>query len=533
MKAGPRTTVAVHPAQAFAARPRLFAALEAAFAVEFCTWSPDGPRASALLVLADGGQPLVAPAEAREDLPTFICCADEPSGAAAEEVALSTAEAVDQRVRGIVLRDRLVGDALVASAGEEVLALGASGPAWVSSQGRAVTHRVRSVLPELTADEVLHALLSHRVIAAIALTQFLRDVSRPAGWRPPPLRAAFVFDDPNLHWRTYGFIDYRRLVRHADEHGYHVAMALIPMDARLPHPGTVALFKHRPDRLSLAFHGNDHVKHELLAVDDAPSALAMAAQAVRRVTRLERRTGLRVDRVMMPPHGLCSAAVARSLAVVGFDALCAIHPLPWTPSAPSGPLLAGWLPAGFVGGCAVVPRVPLTSSVADLALRAFLDHPIVVYGHHEDVAGGLEPLAQAAERVNRLGDVRWTSVGDIVTSNHTLREDGSAIVVRPHARRVAVDVPAASQAVTVERPQDAADDNALIGWSLGPAAAQPFGAELPIAGRTPLEIRLHGPDDVDPWSVAAPPWRAWPRLRRVGTEMRDRALPLRPARSAS
>jgi len=55
----------------------------------------------------------------------------------------------------------------------------------------------------------------------------------------------------------------------------------------------------------------------------------------------------------------------------------------------------------------VIPRIPLTSSDADLALRAFLGHPLIVYGHHEDVAAGLEPLADVAARVNRLGDVRW------------------------------------------------------------------------------------------------------------------------------
>ena len=52
-------------------------------------------------------------------------------------------------------------------------------------------------------------------------------------------------------------------------------------------------------------------------------------------------------------------------------------------------------------------------------MRAFLDHPVVLYGHHEDLAGGLEPLARAAEAVNRLGDVHWMSMGDIAP--HQLR----------------------------------------------------------------------------------------------------------------
>ena len=48
---------------------------------------------------------------------------------------------------------------------------------------------------------------------------------------------------------------------------------------------------------------------------------------------------------MMPPHGLCSEPMARALGDVGFDALCAIHPLPWTEQPPADPPLAGWRPA--------------------------------------------------------------------------------------------------------------------------------------------------------------------------------------------
>jgi len=38
----------------------------------------------------------------------------------------------------------------------------------------------------------------------------------------PPLRACFVIDDPNLHWPSYGHLDYRRMAEHARRGGYHV-----------------------------------------------------------------------------------------------------------------------------------------------------------------------------------------------------------------------------------------------------------------------------------------------------------------------
>jgi hypothetical protein len=444
-------------------------------------------------------------------------------------VRLSDIAAVDPRVRGVTLTDRVVGASL--AAGGEVLAAAGATPVWTRSGGPVPMDRVRCALPELTPDQVLYALLSQRAIASVALIHFLRRLFEGRGWQAPPLRAAFVFDDPNLRRRSYGFIDYRGLVEHADAHGYHAAMATIPLDATRAHRATLALFKQRPDRLSLVFHGNDHLKHELLIPGDDDAALAMVAQAVRRIERFERRYGLRVERIMMPPHGLCSEHTARGLAAVGFDALSAIHPLPWTAEHPSSPPLVAWTPAEFVGGCAVIPRDALTSTEADLALRAFLDHPLVIYGHHEDVAGGLEPLADAAARVNRLGAVRWTSVGEIALTNHLQRLVGRRLVVRPFSRRLRVDVPNGAAVLTVEAPQPSGTELELSGWSLGTGPVRPFGVDAELARDGVHEIRLHGVHDVDPHSVPAPAWRPWPKLRRAGTELRDRALPLRLSRA--
>jgi hypothetical protein len=390
---------------------------------------------------------------------------------------------------------------------------------------------VRCALPELGPDEVLSALLWRHTVVAVALVSFLRSVSARDGWQDPPVRAAFLFDDPNLRWRSYGFIDYRELADHADAHGYHAAMAMIPLDAGRPHRPTVSLFKRRRDRLSLVCHGNDHVKQELLRPREPDAALSMAAQAMRRIERFERRAGLSVDRVMTPPHGLCSENVTQALGAVGFDALCAIHPIPWTGDPPPSAVLAGWGPADFVAGCAVIPRRTLDCSAAEIALHAFLDHPIVLYGHHEDLAHGLEPLAEAAARVNRLADVRWMALGDMALANHTQRVSGHRVLVAPYARRVVVSPPPRASTLVVQEPRHAHGDAGLGGWSLGAGPIQPFGAEAPIECGGPVEIRLRGVHDVDAGQVAAPAWRPWPKLRRAGTEMRDRVLPLRPARA--
>jgi hypothetical protein len=521
-----RKTVAVHPPEGLATRPRLFEALEAAFPVVFRPSAP-GVSADGTIVFCDGSRfPDTEELAHRHGAPVLAVGGQLGLAGGAAKVQFGDQPPLDRRLRRIALSDRLVGATLRPARGEAVLAGARSGPAWTWSSSHTV-HRVRSVLPELAPGEVLYALLSQRPVAALAVVQFLREIAGDAAWLVPALRAVIVFDDPNLRWKSYGFLDYRALVRHADEHSYHAAMAMIPIDAGRPHPAAVDLFSRRPDRLSLVFHGNDHIKHELLAPADAESALATAAQAVRRVARFERASGLHVERVMMPPHGLCSEQMTRALSAVGFDALAAIHPRPWTQDWRSGPLLTGWRPADFVGGCAVLPRIPLTSSAADIALRAFLDHPVIVYGHHEDVAGGLEPLAEAAALINRLGDVGWMSPGRIAAGNYERRVDGDALVVRPHSRRIVLDPPPEARSLELVSPEDALGDSEVRGWSVTEGPVHSFGeaVELP-AGAGPLEVRLHSAADVDVRHVPAPAWRPWPRLRRATTEARDRATAL-------
>jgi hypothetical protein len=385
-------------------------------------------------------------------------------------------------------------------------------------------HDVRSPLPELGTSQTLFGLLSQSPLAVIALVHFLRALTEADSFRLPGLRATFLFDDPNLRWRTYGFIDFRKLARHADDHGYHAAMAMIPLDSWGQHRATVDLFQTRRDRLSLVLHGNNHVAHELMQTRDDADSLAIAAQAMRRAARIESRHGLAIDRVMVPPHGMCSARMARTLGVLGFDALCAIHPHPWTEHPSGDRPLAGWDPAEFVGDCPVIPRIPLTTAPSEIALRAFLNQPLVLYGHHGDVAEGLDVLAEIAAQVNRLGEVRWCSVGEIALSNYATKLQGRRLLVRSYSRRLRVEVPRGTRALAVEQPRGATSH--LVGWSLRDSEGLSFGtASSHLPG--PADIRLRGASEIDSGEVPPPGWRPWPVLRRMATEARDRTLPLR------
>jgi hypothetical protein len=522
------TTVAVWPSTALSERRRLFGALEGGFPIVFRSAEDWTPEVEAILAFGNDGGTSLAKQNAQSMIPAMAFPAGHWGRDRVERITLGDCKPVDPRVRGIGVRGQ-VGPPGAAPIPGQILATSPSGPVWTLDPGPIPLHRVSSPLPELDPSQTLLGLYLQSPMALIALVHFLRALTSRSSFSPPALRAAFLFDDPNLRWRTYGFIDYRQLVEHADAHGYHAAMAMIPIDSWGQHRGTVDLFRKRRDRLSVVRHGNNHVAQELMRSQDLSGALAVAAQAMRRTARIEARHGLAIDRIMVPPHGMCSASMAQALGILGFDALCAIHPLPWTEHPPSEQSLAGWGPAEFAADCAVIPRIPLTSPSTEIALRAYLDQPLVLYGHHDDLADGLDLLAEAAAHVNRLGPVNWSSVGEIALTNHATRIEGGRLLVRPYSRRLRLDMPLGTKALLVEKPRETTPG--LVGWSVDTSPPLSFGCAT-SASPAPLEIRLRGASEIDPAQVKPPAWRPWPVLRRVATEARDRTLPLRPTGAA-
>src|SRR4051794_991299 len=162
--------VAVSPASALAARPRLFAALEAAFPVSFVGLTGGGPpsQAAALIAFAPDGPLPASEDPARHGLPGPALYGDTEDDAGAQDFRLQSTPGAAARLRAAVPPGRLAGPALDPD-GDEVLAVADSGPAWTASSRPASVHRVRAALGELDADEPLYALLSRCALAAVAL----------------------------------------------------------------------------------------------------------------------------------------------------------------------------------------------------------------------------------------------------------------------------------------------------------------------------------------------------------------------------
>ena len=408
---------------------------------------------------------------------------------------------------------------------------------------------------ELEVDESLRdRLRDGRFLALAALVQFVRAVIDGAVVHTPPLRACFLFDDPNLHWPSYGHLRYADLVSHADRYDYHVAFATVPLDGWFVHPSAARLFRRRGDRVSLIVHGNNHTRLELARPDGAGARTALLAQALRRVAAFERRSGVPVARIMAAPHGVCSEEMAKDLVPLGFEGLCISRPYPWLARPPRSWLarpaessaLAGWDPASVVaGGLPVFLRRGFADPHEDLAFRAFLDQPLIIYGHHDDMSDGLDLLAELARRVRRLGDVEWMSIGDIAASNVRTVRDGRAMEIEMFSRRGRVNVPAGVEEVVVRVPTlEPGEVEHLIRWTseshdtglsqrqgVARTDAQPM--RLPDATRH-LNVHLLSSARSGQAKVERPAFSPWAVARRVMGETRDRVTPAyRRARSTS
>jgi hypothetical protein len=455
----------------------------------------------------------------------------EPGGGTA--VTFESARELDRRLRGAELADPAAASAVRLGAdGGTVLARSSDGPLWMR---RGEHDRVAVPPKPLEAGTPLQSLLrAEDWLSLLPLLHFLRETTAAEASDPPPLRASFLVDDPNLHRPRYGHISYPELVAHSDQHGYHTAFATVPLDAWLVHRGAARLFREHRDRISLLFHGNDHLKRELGRERTGPETRAMLAQARRRIARLERQAGVEVDRVMAPPHGACSLETMRTLPAVGFEAACVSRPYPWLDGPPPERPLAAWHAATMVAaGTPVVPRIPIADARGELPLRAFLDQPLVVYGHHQDVAGGLEPFAELAGLINAFGDVRWTGVTAISRSNYSTRIEGGELVVGALARRVDVEVPAGVEALRVElaAPEESPAWREVVvdgtRRELRDAGSVWSSEAVPVRPGARVGVEVPVPAPIDPHDVARPRGGPWPLARRVLVEARDRIEPVR------
>jgi hypothetical protein len=535
--AGQRKLIGVWPASAARRRRRLLAAVEEAFPVSF-EGIERGSSAHDGLIAFGAGERI-----AEADRPSLLVPAEaQARSGPATAIEFATDARVARPLRGRTLRGHAVpparGDG--PQDGDAVLASCDGRAAWWARAGDGWSHVSTFAPHELGAEEVLRDQLSvSSFMALVPLLHLVRHVCAELGFEEQPLRASFVIDDPNLHWPSYGYLDYAELVRQAHGLGYHVGFATVPADGWMTNGRAAALVRDNPSALSLLIHGNDHAADELGRLSCEADAELMLAQALRRADALERRSGVTVQRVMVPPHEACSMAALKALCRLGFEAACIGRRHPWKDYEPAPPAarwpLLKWHPTDLIDGALpILPRYLMDRPREELALRALLGQPLIVFGHHWDFAEGLDLLAETAAYVNGLGDVQWGPASWIARNSFQSRREGTTLHVRVHARKVAFDVPEGVELLRVEVPRSWGERRSRIEvHGVTSAAAEPRlrdrprVEELRIRGGTRIGLELVPEHPLDRASLDAPGWVLWPATRRALVAARDRTLPLR------
>jgi hypothetical protein len=412
------------PAGEQSSRRRLFAALEDAYPVSF-----EGREAGAWegldgLVSIGAEAPPAVPAS----LPVLRALGEERRFDSIRTLTLADDTMLALPLRGATLTDGWAPTLDGATwQGHRPIATADATPVWAAAGDGTRGELVGAAPAELAPQEALRERLAPgRCLSLLALGHFLRGISRDPHAHTPSLQAAFVLDDPNLHWPSYGHVDYEEISRHALAHNYHVVVAMVPLDGWLAHPSAVRIFAEHSAQLSICVHGNDHAGPELGRVASEREGVALAGHALKRARAFERRTGLPMDRVMVPPHEQLSMPAAQGLLAAGFQAVCVSRPYPWIAVKPDhSPLvapperaaMAGWeSPEIVVGGLPLLLRAGFNIPREELVLRAFLGQPLILYGHHDLLEHGLEVFSQAAQTINALGEVRWGPLSGMVCS---------------------------------------------------------------------------------------------------------------------
>lgn len=416
-----------------------------------------------------------------------------------------------------------------------VLASKEGAPVWAIREVNGHPHHFVSLpVPELGDGSYLFQHFQEKdFIRLVPLLHFLRTLADGPGWEPPRLQACFMMDDPNLHWRTYGFIDFAEIAEHARTNQYHMSFAMIPLDTWYVHGPTAQLFLRHRDHISLLIHGNNHVGHELSRAYVGDGLTRILQQALSRVEVFERRSGLEVSKVMAPPHGACSENALRQMARLGFEAACISRG-----SLRRYNVQATWLrtlgmrPSDMIAGLPVFPRFPFTGSCHNrILISALLHQPIIARGHHQDVADGLHCLADLSSFVNSLGEVHWADMKRIARSHYARRFDGRNLHIRMLTRRIEVHVPEGIDRISVERPWSDANESGTIAWRSVTAGSewkvQHLSEPMSVLAGQSVEIQAESAFASN--NIGARNGRGidvWPVVRRQLTEARDRLAPV-------
>jgi hypothetical protein len=266
----------------------------------------------------------------------------------------------------------------------------------------------------------------------------LRKVFGKECWQPGVPYATVVIDDPLLR-KNHGFLNYQRLLVMMDEYNFHTSIAFIPINFRRSSQEIIRMFKERPDRLSICFHGNDHTGSEFAATD-IRLLNSMLATAERRMEAHHNRTGLSCDKVMVFPQGCFSEEAMSVLNAHNF--LGAVNTTPHPEGKPALHTIDDLLcPSVWkYGGPLFLRKYPSEITAQDIALNVFVGKPVLVVEHHE-IFKDPQPLIRVVKLINSIvPGVRWANLQTAVENSYLSRVSSDGVVhIRPASKTLQIE----------------------------------------------------------------------------------------------
>jgi hypothetical protein len=265
---------------------------------------------------------------------------------------------------------------------------------------------------------------------SVPLVLYLKWAFRDTAWGRSETSACLVVDDPPLK-RRYGFLDFREALDLMDRHNFTMTTAFIPWNWRRSHPGTLGLFKSRPDRLSLAIHGCDHTAREFAV--RSPDVLNRKLQtSMQRMRHFHQRNAFEADLVMVFPQGEFSPETGRALKLNGFVAAVNTEVAPSQPAANQTTIADLWSVAIMrYGSFPIFTRRYARQGIENFAFDALLGKPCLITAHHDVFRDHARNLVDFVTRLNSLKwKLVWRPLGEAVRRSFAFRrlEDGTTVV---------------------------------------------------------------------------------------------------------
>jgi len=241
---------------------------------------------------------------------------------------------------------------------------------------------------------------------------FLKFVFREQCWNENRKHACFIIDDPLLK-KTYGFLNYRKLLKLMDEYNFHTSIAFIPYNWKRSKSAVTNLIKLRHYRYSLCYHGCYHTEKEcgIVNEEELNDRFNIAKEMMR---KHREKTGANHDNAFVFPQGCFSVNAMKVLKANNFLASINSEIFPCEGKAD---LKLSDLLDPVITYYSTFPLFyrRYARDINEFAFDLFLGKPILIVEHHAFLKDKYHKLTNFVNQINKIDkELSWDSLENII-----------------------------------------------------------------------------------------------------------------------